>query len=64
MEEKQNGFQTFLRDNDNYALPVGLTYNNKKSHATAQGGFCSIISLILIGWYIGSHLIEVISPKF
>ena len=47
-------WQAFFHSFDRYANPVTLTFNQKRSIKTVPGGFCSIITWILLTYYIVS----------
>ena len=50
--EARRSAQSFFHRFDSYANPVSLTYNQQKSFKTVQGGICSIISAVLLTYYI------------
>ena len=50
-------WQTFFHNFDRYANPVTLTFNQKRSIKTVPGGICSIITWILLTYYIASTVI-------
>jgi len=49
--------QVFFHKWDWYANPVTLTYNQKKSFTTVPGAICSIISGILLIYYVLANVI-------
>lgn len=45
-------FQNFFHQFDKYGNPVTLTYNNQRTFQTVQGGICSIITGVVLTYYI------------
>ena len=48
--------QAFFHQFDWYANPVTLTYNQKKSFTTVPGAICSIISGVLLIYYVCANI--------
>ena len=52
MKNNRKRAQAFCHQFDWYANPVTLTYSQKKSFTTVPGAICSIISGILLSYYV------------
>ena len=52
MKNNRERAQAFCHQFDWYANPVTLTYSQKKSFTTVPGAICSIISGILLAYYV------------
>ena len=60
----ENKCGTWLQDADMYARPVGLTYNGRKTHKTVNGGLCSIVSFLILLWYMVNHFLQLFIDKY
>ena len=48
----KGGAQEFFKSYDRYAKNVSLSYKGKGSFPTAWGGLCSIISFIILAYWM------------
>jgi len=57
--------QNFFHQFDRYANPVTLTYNQQRSLKSVPGGVCSIITFILLWYYIIATLTDrIVKPTY
>ena len=54
----KNTLKKFFKRFDRYSKPVTLTYRQKGSFDTSCGGFFSIISFIILAWWLATELIS------
>ena len=50
--------QKFLKGNDRYAKNVMLLYQRKGVHTTSIGGLCTIISFLLLFYWLLINLVD------
>lgn len=50
--ESRKKAQGFFHRFDRYANPVTLTYNQQRSFKTVPGGICSVITFLVLTYYI------------
>ena len=58
----KSGVTRFLSNIDIYAQGVNLLYQRKPRFQTACGGVCSIISLLLVGYFALTTFLIALSP--
>ena len=54
----KNTLKKFFKRFDRYSKPVTLTYRQKGSFDTSCGGLMSIISFIILAWWLATELIS------
>ena len=59
---KSNRVQSFLKYFDRYARPVTLQYKRSGKYETSIGGFCSILTTILLIYYLSVNMVDVFQP--
>jgi len=53
----------FFKRYDRYAKNVNLTYKKKGAFATSIGGVCSIISFVLLAYWLAVNLIYAVKDN-
>ena len=60
-DRKEHCLQKF----DLYANPVTLTYNKQKDFTTVHGGICTLISTIILIYYVSAAVVQnVVNPEY